>query len=181
MFVDQVSPPPPEASIRQNLIIEILSKSCLLSSDINEKYIFKFLLPFQDGIRHQLRVSGVSRWVYWLHFFIADLTLYIFPVVLILILIPAFDVKALNNANALGSLFLLLLLYNPTSLVFSYLYSFAFTNWHTMQNVLGSVQIIVSVLFLLSFLCSMDGKIIPDVDGAETLHTCARTCNFEPP
>ena len=96
-------------------------------------------------MRHQLRVSGVNRLIYWLQFIVGDLVLYIFPIVAIFILVAAFDIKALNNSTALGCLFLLLLLYNPVSLLFGYVVSFAFNKWETLQNVMATVLIFVSI------------------------------------
>jgi len=99
----------------------------------------------QEGLRHQLRVSGVNRLIYWLHFAVGDLFLYIFPTLAIFILIAAFDIKAFNNPTALGCLFLLLLLYNPVSLLFGYVFSFIFNKWETLQNVMATVLIFVSI------------------------------------
>ncbi|XP_065066088.1 cholesterol transporter ABCA5-like [Rhopilema esculentum] len=99
----------------------------------------------QEGLRHQLRVSGVSRWVYWLHFLVGDLLLYIIPTVIVFILIAAFDIKSLNNSTALGCVFLLFLLYNPVSLLFAYVISFAFNKWETIQNVMGTVLMFLAL------------------------------------
>eukprot|EP00794_Sanderia_malayensis_P009397 gene9396-10385_t len=98
------------------------------------------------GLRHQFRVCGVNRWIYWLQFFISDISLYAFPVLIIFILIPAFDLKAFNNPTALGLIFLLLLLFNIVNLLFSYFFSFAFNKYETVQNISGTLLIFATLL-----------------------------------
>ncbi len=101
---------------------------------------------FQIGIRHQLRVCGVNRWIYWLQFFLGDMLIFAFPCLLTMILIPAFDLKGFNTPAGLGSIFLLLLLYNSVAVLFSYFLSFAFNKWETVQNVIGTVLVLVSMM-----------------------------------
>ena len=106
----------------------------------------------QMGIRHLLRVSGVSSFVYWLHFFIGDALVFLMPALLMLILIPAFQLPSLSSPAAMGCLVLVVLLYLPSTLVFVYVVSFLFSKWDTCQQVMPQLFLYVSV-FVCLFVC----------------------------
>ena len=98
----------------------------------------------QVKIRHLLRVSGVSSFVYWFELLIADGIVFILPVVLMLILVQAFQLPSLSPAPAMGALVLAVLLYLPSGILFSYVMSFIFKAWDVAQQVLPNVFTFVS-------------------------------------
>ena len=95
-------------------------------------------------MRHLLRVSGVSSIIYWLHFFLFDAVVFLIPCILMLILIPAFQLPSLSPAPAMGSLVLCILLYFPSGILFSYLCSFMFGKWETAQQIMPQLFLYVS-------------------------------------
>ena len=107
--------------------------------------IRKIVFGLQEKIRHLLRVSGVSSFVYWLELFISDAIIFLIPMVLMLILIPAFQLTSLSPAPAMGCLVIALLLYLPSGILFSYLLSFPFSSWDVAQQVLPNVFTFVSI------------------------------------
>ena len=105
----------------------------------------KIMFGLQEKIRHLLRVSGVSSFVYWLELFISDAIIFLIPMVLMLILIPAFQLPSLSPAPAMGCLVMALFLYLPSGILFSYLISFPFSSWDVAQQVLPNVFTFVSI------------------------------------
>ena len=105
----------------------------------------KIIFGLQEKIRHLLRVSGVSSFVYWLELFISDAIIFLIPMVLMLILIPAFQLPSLSPAPAMGCLVMALFLYLPSGILFSYLISFPFSSWDVAQQVLPNVFTFVSI------------------------------------
>ena len=99
----------------------------------------------QEKIRHLLRVSGVSSFVYWLELFISDAIIFLIPMVLMLILIPAFQLPSLSPPPAMGCLVIALLLYLSSGILFSYLMSFPFSSWDVAQQVLPNLFTFVSI------------------------------------
>lgn len=100
----------------------------------------------QLGIRHQLRVSGTSRLMYWLQILAGDMLFYVIPIVILFIVIPAMNIHSFNMANAMGAIFLLLLLYIPANLFFSYTLSFMFTKWETTQNAMPTIINMIAII-----------------------------------
>lgn len=119
----------------------------LIGSFPNEDFmsIIKIVFGLQEKIRHLLRVSGVSSFVYWLELFISDAIIFLIPMVLMLILIPAFQLPSLSPAPAMVCLVMALLLYLPSGILFSYLMSFPFSSWDVAQQVLPNVFTFVSI------------------------------------
>lgn len=107
--------------------------------------IRKIVFGLQEKIRHLLRVSGVSSFVYWFELFIADAIIFLIPMVLMLILIPAFQLPSLSPPPAMGCLVLALFLYLSSGILFSYLLSFPFSSWDVAQQVLPNVYTFVSL------------------------------------
>lgn len=101
-------------------------------------------------MRHLLRVSGVSSIIYWLQFFLFDAVVFLIPCILMLILIPAFQLPSLSPAPAMGSLVLCILLYFPSGILFSYLCSFMFGKWETAQQIMPQLFLFVSKTNLIN-------------------------------
>ncbi|XP_015768993.1 PREDICTED: ATP-binding cassette sub-family A member 5-like isoform X2 [Acropora digitifera] len=100
----------------------------------------------QEKLRHILRVSGVSSSVYWLQFFIADAIIFLIPSTLLLILIPAFKVPSLTPAPAMVCLVVALLLFLPSAILFSYVFSFLFKKWEFAQSVMPQLYLYGSLV-----------------------------------
>ena len=94
---------------------------------------------FQDKLRHILRVSGVSSFVYWLQFFIADAIIFLLPCILLVILVKAFEIPSLSPAPAIGCLVVAFLLFLPSAILFAYVSSFLFNKWDTAQRIMPQV------------------------------------------
>ncbi|XP_078349015.1 cholesterol transporter ABCA5-like isoform X2 [Oculina patagonica] len=119
----------------------------------------------QEKIRHLLRVSGVSSFVYWLEIFLADAIVFLIPMVLMLILVPAFQLPSLSPPPAMGCLVLALFLYLPSGILFSYLLSFLFSSWEVAQQVLPMAFTFVAMIpfmavSLVDMIASRDTAII---------------------
>lgn len=93
----------------------------------------------QDKLRHILRVSGVSSFVYWLQFFIADAIIFLLPCILLVILVKAFEIPSLSPAPAIGCLVVAFLLFLPSAILFAYVSSFLFNKWDTAQRIMPQV------------------------------------------
>ena len=104
-----------------------------------------FVVYLQEKMRHLLRVSGVSSFIYWFQFFLYDAIVFLIPCVIMLILIPAFQLPSLSPAPAMGTLVLCVLLYFPAAILFSYLCSFMFSKWDTAQQVMPQLFMYVSI------------------------------------
>ncbi|KAL4239790.1 ATP-binding cassette sub- A member 5 [Mactra antiquata] len=89
----------------------------------------------QGKVRSQLRIAGVSFFLYWTTFFIVDIIKYIIPAILIIIVTLIMQVKSLMQSGAIVTLILSAFTYIPNNLVFAYISSFAFNKWETAQAV----------------------------------------------
>ena len=96
---------------------------------------------WQMKMRHLLRVSGVSSFVYWLELLISDGIVVLIPVILMLILIPAFQLSSLSPPPAMGCLVIAALLHIPAGMLFSYLVSFK--NSSKLSNVFLLVSMVI--------------------------------------
>ena len=102
-----------------------------------------------------MRVSGLRRHIYWLATLSAHLIVYLIPVLLMLILIPALKAKAFEAPPALGIAALTLFLALPVESLFVYIGSFLFKKMETVQSVLPGLlstvglvpYIIVAILY----------------------------------
>ena len=116
-------------------------------------------------MRHLLHVSGVSSIIYWLQFFLFDAVVFLIPCILMLILIPAFQLPSLSPAPAMGSLVLCILLYFPSGILFSYLCSFMFGKWETAQQIMPQLFLYVSKTNLIKVFIVLN--LCVDVSGCE--------------
>ena len=128
---------------------------CLLSAGVLTSAVNRltYVCGLQEKLRHLLRVSGVSTFVYWLQFFLFDALLFLIPCVLLLILIPAFQLPSLSPPPAMGALVLCLLLYLPAGILFSYTCSFMFNKWDTAQQVMPQLFMYVSTTARVFCVC----------------------------
>jgi ATP-binding cassette subfamily A (ABC1) protein 5 len=97
-------------------------------------------------ISHQLRVAGLSRLVYWLASLVSDVSLYLTTVVLIIILIPALDLKPFEPQPALGLTVLILFISMPLQTLYAYVWSFAFSKSETCQSVLPTIITLMGLI-----------------------------------
>ena len=87
----------------------------------------------------------MSAIVYWGSFFVFDFLTMSIPVVLILILVPAFGVKSFVVPGAMGALVLSMLIYMNLGIILAYVLSFMFTSWQTANSVTPTLFTLVSV------------------------------------
>ncbi|EDV27708.1 uncharacterized protein TRIADDRAFT_53677 [Trichoplax adhaerens] len=100
----------------------------------------------KDRIRQLLRASGVTSSTYWLSLFTCDFISYLFPVLLMLIIIPIMHVAAFVVPAAMGVLFMASLTYMQSNILLAYVASFLFSSVETCQSVLPPV---LNLLLLL--------------------------------
>ena len=111
---------------------------------VNYIYISCFV---KDGIRHQLRVSGMNRVMYWLSYLIGDLLMFILPLIVLFICIAAINIKSLNMSASLFLVFVTFILHVPGNVLFVYTFSFIFKNWETVQNTMPTILNLVSLFW----------------------------------
>ncbi|KAL3876747.1 hypothetical protein ACJMK2_034544 [Sinanodonta woodiana] len=90
----------------------------------------------QVKARSQLRISGVPFAVYWGSFMMIDIIKFIIPAILAVIFIFTVQVPSLQPAGAVLTLILVCLMYIPSNLLLSYVFSFAFGNHETAMAVM---------------------------------------------
>lgn len=86
-------------------------------------------------------------------FIVGDLLVYIPLIIVLFIMIPTMDIKVFNNSVALGATFLILIMYIPSSLFFSYTISFIFNKWESAQNAVPTVINMVSNFLFFTYQC----------------------------
>ena len=140
---------------------------CMTFSNVVGSFGIEPIQNRQIGARHQLRLSGANRFVYWISFYLGDLVCYILPLLVFFILIPAFNITALKSTVALGCSVLLLLMYIPLSLSVVYVFSFAFKDWKSAQNIIGTIVSFIGFIpyFVVSGVDLGSGKL------DSTIHT----------
>lgn len=107
--------------------------------------------------KHLQVVSGVSFLSYWLATWIFDFASFQIPLWLTVIILKAFDAKALMDGDSFGATVALLQLYGASITGFTYLTSFAFAR-HSMAQVgailinflFGLILMIVTIVMVSS-------------------------------
>ncbi|XP_056019371.1 cholesterol transporter ABCA5-like isoform X3 [Ostrea edulis] len=130
----------------------------------------------ETKVRTQLRVAGVSFWMYWGTHLTVDLIKYSFPGILCVIVVLALQLDSLSSAGAVGTLILLVIFYVPVAVLFSYLASFMFSKSVTAQQFLLTLFIFIGLL-PYSAVSMLDMFNIEDV--ARILHIVF--CFIDPP
>nr|XP_022313180.1 ATP-binding cassette sub-family A member 5-like isoform X3 [Crassostrea virginica]XP_022313182.1 ATP-binding cassette sub-family A member 5-like isoform X3 [Crassostrea virginica]XP_022313183.1 ATP-binding cassette sub-family A member 5-like isoform X3 [Crassostrea virginica] len=100
----------------------------------------------ETKVRSQLRVAGLSFWMYWGTHLVVDIAKFSFPGILCVIVILIMQLDSLSSAGAVGSLILLILFYIPTAVMFSYLVSFMFQKHVTAQQFLTTIFIFLGLI-----------------------------------
>lgn len=88
--------------------------------------------------------------VYWLSLFTCDFLSYLFPVVVMLIIIPIMNVASFVVPAAMGVLFMASLTYMQSNILLAYVASFIFSSVETCQSVLPPVLNLVCASNVLS-------------------------------
>ena len=88
----------------------------------------------KNGIRRQLRVSGMSRKVYWLSYLISHLLMFVLPLIILIICIFAFNIKSLKMKASLILVIVACILHLLGNLLFVYTFSFIFGKFTTILN-----------------------------------------------
>lgn len=113
---------------------------------------------FQIKAKNQLRVNGLSFPLYFLSYFIVLVGLMIFICTCILGTIFLFDVPSLQEVPALITLSTLLMLYCPSSILFSTCLSYIFDKMDSAQSILPNIATFFGLIpFLLVVFLDMLG------------------------
>lgn len=105
--------------------------------------------------KNQLRVNGLSFFVYFLSYFIVLIGLMIIICLCILGIIFLFDVPSLQELPALITLGALIMLYCPASILFSTCLSYIFDKTDSAQSILPNIATFVG-LVPFSFVIILD-------------------------
>lgn len=108
----------------------------------------------QDSVKHQHMISGVSLWAYWLSNFLWDIIKYSPVLILSAVFLKIFDVDAfVGTSEAYLTIWLLLLLFGFSMIMFSYSSSFFFQEYSSAQVVTIVFHFITgSVLPMLNYI-----------------------------
>ncbi|KAI4488532.1 hypothetical protein M0802_011535 [Mischocyttarus mexicanus] len=108
--------------------------------------------------KNQLRVNGLSFPMYFLSYFIVLVGLMIFICLCIVGIIFLFDVPSLQETPALITLGALLMLYCPSSIIFSTCWSYIFDKMDSAQSILPNIATFFGLIpFLLVVILDMLG------------------------
>ncbi|XP_066591826.1 cholesterol transporter ABCA5-like [Prorops nasuta] len=108
--------------------------------------------------KNQLRVNGLSFFMYFLTYFIVLVGLMTFICLCILGIIFLFDVPSLQEPPALITLSALLMLYCPSSILFSTCLSYIFDKMDSAQSILPNIATFFGLIpFLLVMILDMLG------------------------
>lgn len=100
----------------------------------------------ETKVRTQLRVAGVSFWMYWGTHLVVDIVKFSFPGILCVIVVLIIRLDSLSSAGAVGSLILLVLFYIPVAVLFSYFASYMFQKSVTAQQFILTIFIFLGLL-----------------------------------
>lgn len=108
--------------------------------------------------KNQLRVNGLSFSMYFLSYFIVLLGLMIFICLCILGIIFLFDVPSLREIPAISTLGILIILYCPSSILFSTCLSYIFDKVDSAQSILPNIATFFGLLpFSFVMILDMQG------------------------
>ncbi|XP_013402813.1 ATP-binding cassette sub-family A member 5 isoform X2 [Lingula anatina] len=114
--------------------------------------------------RSQLRISGITLNIYWGSMFLVDIVQFAVVPVLSIIIILAFQVESLLVPGAIVSLIILYLLFMPINIMYSYVWSFAFTKYENAMAFMPNVFIFTSLLPYMA-VAILDGSNQEDAAG----------------
>lgn len=110
------------------------------------KFYIYIINTFQIKAKNQLRVNGLSFFMYFLSYFIVLVGLMTFICLCILGIIFLFDVPSLREIPAMITLGILIMLYCPSSILFSTCLSYIFDKLDSAQSMLPNIATFFGLL-----------------------------------
>ncbi|CAG5124847.1 unnamed protein product, partial [Candidula unifasciata] len=127
-------------------------------------------------LRGQLRISGVTFNLYWGTIYICDLLIYLIPVVSIILVVLAVQIKGLDSDGALGALALLFITNVPFNIVMALVLSFLFDKSESCSSYLS---ILLNLISLIPYMIVSLIDMISNSSAAIFIHYLA--CIIDPP
>ncbi|KMQ94889.1 atp-binding cassette sub-family a member 2-like protein [Lasius niger] len=128
--------------------------------------------------KNQLRVNGLSFPMYFLSYFIVLVGLMCFICLCILGIIFLFDVPSLQELPAIITLSTLLMLYCPSSILFSTCLSYIFDKMDSAQSILPNIATFFGLIpFLLVMILDMLGLAVYYVDRVYLMCSINAACH----
>ena len=110
----------------------------------------------ENNVKHQQIVSGVSLTAYWLSNLLVDFLKYLIPCFATIGILFMYNVTTFIGSSALSATLSLFVLFGPSMILFTYLFSFMFTSPSKAQFIIfllsymgGSILMIASFIFRL--------------------------------
>ncbi|KAJ3592037.1 hypothetical protein NHX12_007167 [Muraenolepis orangiensis] len=119
-----------ERPLRINGMIQILVALCVLTgyAIMTSSFAVYEVYEHHSGAKRLQHISGVGEPLYWIVNFFYDMVLYLFPVLLTVAVIAAFQVPAFTDRQNLSAVTLLLLLFGFATFPWMYLLAGVFKN-----------------------------------------------------
>eukprot|EP01083_Nonionella_stella_P122957 370200_1 len=128
--------------------------------------IYNIVLDKSKLTKHQQLVSGISFISYWIGNFVADFIAAIPAMVIVYVLIHAFDVDVYLG-EAQGPFLLVLIVFTMSILPFTYILSYLFTAPDKAQTVVGTIYLILGmILLIVSFVLQQINEETKDINDA---------------
>lgn len=108
----------------------------------------------ENNVKHQQLVSGVSLLAYWTSSLVVDLFKYYIVMIFALIMVQAFQVKGFIQEDHYGAMWIVVILYGPTMVSFTYLTSFLWKDPGRAQTLTFLIN------FVLGFFLSILGWVL---------------------
>lgn len=124
--------------------------------------------------KHQQLISGVSIPVFWAANYAWDLVVYIFPCVMGLVLIQAYNFSTLTGSSGCDtctsatfpSVVLLMVLFGVAACPYAYAWSFAFTDPGSAQSAIIKINLLLGlVLMIVSFVLDYVSNTTEDINS----------------
>lgn len=124
------------------------------SPDLGKKWernlIIYYILPFQIKGKNQLRVNGLSFFLYFISYFIVLAALMAFMCGILLLIVLLFKTPSLSSWPALTTIGVLIMFYCPSSILFSTCVSYIFDKAESAQSIMSNVATLLGwVPFIL--------------------------------
>ncbi|XP_065108171.1 uncharacterized protein abca12 [Paramisgurnus dabryanus] len=154
-------------------LVSILVALCVLTgySIMTASFVIYEVQEHHSGSKRLQQISGISEPFYWILNFFYDMTLYMVPVLLSVVMVAAFQLSAFTDRNNLGAVTLLLVLFGFASFPWMYLMSAVFKDaemafiGYVCINLFISVNTIISTS-IIYFL----GQLNPNDLGVQNVY-----------
>eukprot|EP01083_Nonionella_stella_P193083 713449_1 len=117
--------------------------------------VYNVVMDRTQLTKHQQFVSGISFISYWIGTFVADFMSAIPAMVLVYVMVHAFEIDVYTAADAQLPFVLILVLFTLSILPFTYVLSYLFSAPDRAQTVIGTIYLMLGmILFIVSFVLS---------------------------